>query len=57
MTDEARAARAAYTREYRHRNPDKVKKWRASYWERKAAALAEKASIDRLAVEKGGEEA
>ena len=36
MTDEARAKRAAYMRQWRKRNPDKVRESNRRYWERKA---------------------
>ena len=38
LTDEARAARAAYMREWRKRNPEKVAEANRRYWERKADA-------------------
>lgn len=37
MTEKARAARAAYRREWARKNPDKVKAQQARYWEKKAA--------------------
>ena len=39
-TDEAREHANAYRREYRKRNPERVKKWRADYIMRTAARLA-----------------
>lgn len=36
MTPEARAARAAYKREWRRRNPDKVRAQAERYWQRRA---------------------
>lgn len=33
MTDEAKAARAAYMREWRKRNPEKVKEYDARKWQ------------------------
>lgn len=36
MTDEARAKRAAYMRQWRKRNPEKVQEANRLYWERKA---------------------
>lgn len=36
MTDEARAALNAYRREWRKRNPDKVKATNERYWENRA---------------------
>lgn len=37
MTEEAKAAHAAYKREWRKRNKEKVKAANERYWERKAA--------------------
>lgn len=39
MTDKAKAARAAYRREWARKNPDKIKAQQARYWERKAAQM------------------
>ena len=36
MSKEARAAAAAYAREWRRKNPDKCRETRARYWEKKA---------------------
>lgn len=36
MTEEAKAARRAYKREWARRNPDKVKAIQDRYWQRKA---------------------
>ncbi len=41
MTDEAKKARAAYLREWRKKNPDKVKKQAENYWERQAKKAQE----------------
>jgi hypothetical protein len=38
---ETREETAAYMREWRKKNPDKVKQYNATYWERKAAAAKE----------------
>ena len=35
----ARKARNAYAREWRAKNPDKVKQYNADYWARKAARI------------------
>lgn len=40
LTEEARRLKAQYTREWRAKNPDKVKAHNNSYWERKAQKLA-----------------
>ena len=39
MSKEAREARNAYFREWRRRNPEKAKRIRQRYWERKAEEL------------------
>ena len=36
LTDKAREARNRYQRIYRLKNPDKIRKYNAQYWERKA---------------------
>ncbi len=41
MTEQAKAARRAYKREWNQRNKDKVKEAQARYWERKAAKAAQ----------------
>lgn len=46
LTPEARAARARYMREYRKRNPEKIKEYEAQKWEnvarkRKEAYIAQ----------------
>jgi len=41
MTPDARAARAKYMRDWRRRNPDKVREYDAAKWERKAQRAAE----------------
>ncbi len=45
----ARQARNAYAREWRARNPDKVRQYNSTYWARKAA----KANGEELATEGG----
>ena len=40
MTDEARAALNAYQREWRKKNKDKEREYRARHWEKKAQQLA-----------------
>lgn len=40
MTEQAKAARRAYRREWNRKNRDKVAAAQARYWERKAAAPA-----------------
>lgn len=38
MTEQAKAARRAYKKEWQRKNPEKVKEYVARYWEKKAAA-------------------
>lgn len=40
LSDEARARKNAYLREWRKKNPDKVKEISNRYWERKAEQSA-----------------
>lgn len=42
MSDKAREERNAYMREWRKRNPDKVKEHQDRYWEKKAEKINEK---------------
>ena len=42
MSEKAAELRRQYVREYRARNKDRVRKWNAAYWERKAAQKAAK---------------
>lgn len=44
MTKKAKAAKAAYLREWHARHPDKRKKYAETYWKRKAAKLSESAA-------------
>ncbi len=39
MTDAAREAQRAYMREWRRKNPDRVKEKNKRYWEKKAQQL------------------
>lgn len=36
LSDDARQARNEYIRQYRAANKDKVRRWNATYWQRKA---------------------
>lgn len=38
MTEQAKAARNEYRREWAKRNPDKLREYQARYWDKKAAA-------------------
>lgn len=40
IDEQARAARSAYYREWRRRNPDKVREINRKYWQRRAERLA-----------------
>lgn len=40
INEQARAARAEYFREWRRKNPDKVRENNRKYWQRRAARLA-----------------
>ena len=40
IEEQARAARVAYFREWRKKNPDKVKENNRRYWEKRSARLA-----------------
>lgn len=40
LSDAAKKAQAAYIKEWRAKNPNKVKQYQISYWERKAAELS-----------------
>lgn len=51
MSEEAREARREYMRDWRERNPDKVKAYNARYWRKKAA---ERASERQKAAKSGG---
>ena len=44
LSDEAREARNAYLREWRHKNKDKVKAQKDRYWEKKAREARNEAS-------------
>lgn len=55
LSDEAKQLKAKYTREWRAKNPDKVKAHNISYWERKAQKLAagnvtDKSSVTNISV-------
>lgn len=39
LTEEAKKARREYLRAYRKKNPDKVRKWNANFWEKKAKEM------------------
>ena len=49
ISEKAREAQRAYLREWRRKNPDKVKEQNRRYWERKAAKL------EQEQIECGGE--
>jgi DNA-directed RNA polymerase specialized sigma subunit len=39
MTDKARKARNEYQKQFRAKNPDKIRQYNINYWERKAMML------------------
>lgn len=39
MTDEARAAKRLYQKEWRRRNPDRVQEYNARYWQGQAQKM------------------
>lgn len=47
MNEEARKAAARYAREWRLKNPERVKMIRERYWQRKAAQSNEKAEEEK----------
>jgi len=46
MNEKARQARNQYMREWRRKNPEKVKANKARYWERRAAKMEAEAKQD-----------
>lgn len=46
MSEQANAARAAYYRKWRKKNPEKQKEYNRRYWEKKARELAAAESED-----------
>ena len=56
MTEAARAAKAAYKKEWARRNQDKVRAARERYWERVAERIREGESIDTVIQGKGERE-
>ena len=46
VQEAARKARNAYLRDWRAKNPEKVKQYNANYWERKAAQYGEDAAAE-----------
>lgn len=51
MTEEAKAARRIYEREWRARNPEKVRARTERYWTRKAQELKQKNEVKTNAEE------
>lgn len=48
MSKEARAARAAYLREWRKKHPEKQGEYTARKWERKAQQIKERAALESM---------
>lgn len=55
LSAEAQEQRRAYYREYRRRNPEKMREYARRAWEKKAAEAAERDFINRL-LEEGEDE-
>lgn len=51
MTPEAREARKAYKREWAKKNPDKIRQYQETFWNKKAQEAA--AATTETAAEKG----
>ena len=57
MSPEARAARAAYNREWRRKNPEKVKRYIDNTWKRRFHKMVEAGILNEDGTPKeGGEE-
>jgi hypothetical protein len=54
MSNDARQARNNYQRQYRRKNPDKIKQYNVNYWERKAAAIGEPLEVRILKLHRQG---
>lgn len=48
LDEREKAARRAYMREYRKRNPEKTKQWEKNRWARLAAKLDEKKPSEKV---------
>lgn len=51
---EAKAAAAAYAREWRKKHPEKCREYQQRYWQRKAAEAAKEAQNGQTVTEKRG---
>ena len=56
LTPEARAARAAYMREWRKKNKDKEREYEARKWERKARQIREERERENQTAREGANE-
>jgi hypothetical protein len=54
LSDEAREARNAAQREWKRKNPDKVRQYNVNYWEKKAAAEGEPLEVKILKLHEQG---
>ncbi|MEE3451129.1 MAG: hypothetical protein VZR27_10655 [Acutalibacteraceae bacterium] len=54
LTPEARAARAAYMREWRKKNKDKEREYEARKWERKARQIREERERENQTAREAG---
>lgn len=55
MTPEAREARKAYKREWAKKNPDKIRQYQETFWNKKAREAAAAAEADTGAETEKGE--
>ena len=55
MTNEAKAAQAAYMREYRKKHPEKTKATNQRYWEKKGKCAMENAKCNYCSFEDNGD--
>lgn len=47
LSEKARELRNEYMREWRRKNPDRVRESKARYWERRAKELEEQEGVDK----------
>lgn len=52
LSDEAREARNRYNREWKKKNPDKIRAAQARYWQKKAAKIEEEYELPEVRVYK-----
>lgn len=54
MTEKAKEARRAYKREWNKKNPDKIKQYNETFWNKKAAEYEKTIKAAADAIEQGG---